>query len=238
MNAPLSTHSQRGLAARLGGWSAEHRTKAILLWVAILLVGLAAAGVGSKKLSAAGEAAGDSAKAERLLDHGGFKRPAVEEVLLQTRGNSSIRNAPARRAAQEIVRTITSTGRVENIRSPFAPGNGGQISRDGRSAVVLFQMKGKRDTADKRVQPVVDAVNGVAGMHPTLRIEQFGDASANKALSDTIGKDFHRAESASISRSGSITHSSTSVARVRSGRRVSPTTTRSPSRLQPPGGPC
>src|SRR6266511_38701 len=186
MDAPLSTHSQRGLAARLGGWSA------------ILLVGLAAAGVGSKKLSAAGEAAGDSAKAERLLDHGGFKRPAVEEVLLQTRGNGSIRNAPARRAAQEIVRAITSTGRVENIRSPFAPGNGGQISRDGRSALVLFQMKGKRDTADKRVQPVVDAVNGVAGMHPTLRIEQFGDASANKALSDTIGKDFRRAESASI----------------------------------------
>jgi putative drug exporter of the RND superfamily len=198
MNAPLSTHSQRGLAARLGGWSAEHRTKAILLWVAILLVGLAAAGVGSKKLSAAGEAAGDSAKAERLLDHGGFRRPAAEEVLLQTRGNGSIRTAPARKAAQEIIAAITSTGRVENVRLPFAPGNGGQISRDGRSALVLFQMKGKRDTANKRVQPVVDAVKGVASTHPTLRIEQFGDASANKALSDTIGKDFHRAESASI----------------------------------------
>ncbi len=198
MNAPHSTHSQRGLAARLGGWSAEHRTKAILLWVAILLVGLAAAGVGSKKLSAAGEAAGDSAKAERLLDHGGFKRPAAEEVLLQTRGNGSIRTAPARKATQEIIAAITSTGRVENIRSPFAPGNAGQISRDGHSALVLFQMKGKRDTANKRVQPVVDAVKGVARTQPTLRIEQFGDASANKALSDTIGKDFHRAESASI----------------------------------------
>src|SRR6266536_6627819 len=162
MNAPLSTHSQRGLAARLGGWSAEHRTKAILLWVAILLVGLAAAGVGSKKLSAAGEAAGDSAKAERLLDHGSFKRPAPEEVLLQTRGNGSIRTA--RKAAREIIAAITSTGRVENIRSPFAPGNAGQISRDGHSALVLFQMKGKRDTANKRVQPVVDAVKGVARM--------------------------------------------------------------------------
>src|SRR6266542_2571138 len=160
MNAPHSTHSRRGLAARLGGWSAEHRTKAILLWVAILLVGLAAAGVGSKKLSAAGEAAGDSAKAERLLDHGGFKRPAAEEVLLQTRGNGSIRTAPARKATQEIIAAITSTGRVENIRSPFAPGNAGQISRDGHSAP------------------------------------------------------------------------------ARSGRRVSPTATRSPSRLQPPGGPC
>src|SRR4029453_4407798 len=109
MNAPLSTHSQRGLAARLGGWSAEHRMKAILLWLAILLVGLTAAGVGSKKLSAAGEAAGDSPKAERLLGHGGFKRPAAEDVLLQVRGNGSIRTADGRRAAHEIVAAITAT---------------------------------------------------------------------------------------------------------------------------------
>src|SRR6188768_2501887 len=172
MNTPLSTHSQRGLAARLGGWSAEHRTKAILLWVAILLVGLAAAGVGSKKLSAAGEAAGDSAKAERLLDHGGFKRPAAEEVLLQVRGSGRMRTADGRMVAKEIISAITATGRVQNIRSPFMRGNGGQISRDGRSALVLFQMKGKRDTASKRVQPVVDAVKGVAGTQPTFRIEQ------------------------------------------------------------------
>jgi uncharacterized membrane protein YdfJ with MMPL/SSD domain len=194
----LSGSAPVGLAARLGGWSAEHRKKAILLWVAILLVGLVATGVGSKKLSAAGEAAGDSAKAERLLDHGGFKRPAAEDVLLQVRGNGSIRTPVARRAAHEIIAAITATGRVENIRSPFAPGNGGQVSRDGRSALVLFQMKGKRDTASKRVQPVVDAVKRVARTQPALRIEQFGDASANKALSDTIGKDFKRAESASI----------------------------------------
>jgi uncharacterized membrane protein YdfJ with MMPL/SSD domain len=194
----LSGSAPRGLAARLGGWSAEHRKKAILLWVAILLVGLAATGVGSKKLSAAGEAAGDSAKAERLLDRGGFKRPAAEEVLLQARGDGRIRTPVARKAAQEIIAAIAATGRVENVRSPFASGNGGQISRDGRSALVLFQMKGKRDTADKRVEPVVDAVKRVARTQPTLRIEQFGDASANKALSDTIGKDFHRAETASI----------------------------------------
>jgi uncharacterized membrane protein YdfJ with MMPL/SSD domain len=194
----LDRSAQVGLAARLGGWSAEHRKKAILLWLAILLVGIAAAGVGSKKLSAAGEAAGDSAKAERLLDRGGFKRPAAEEVLLQVRGNGSIRTEDGRIAAHKIIAAITATGRVDNIRSPFAAGNDGQISRDGRSALVLFQMKGKRDTASKRVEPVVDAVKRVAHTQPTLLIEQFGDASANKALSDTVGKDFRRAETASI----------------------------------------
>jgi hypothetical protein len=85
---PLRYH---GLAARLGSWSAEHRKKAILLWVGLLLLGVLAAGVGSKKLSLSGEASGDSAKAERLLESGGFNRPAQEEVLLQVRGGGTIR---------------------------------------------------------------------------------------------------------------------------------------------------
>jgi uncharacterized membrane protein YdfJ with MMPL/SSD domain len=56
MNASISNEPARRLAAKLGRWSARHRGKAILLWLAVLFVGLTAAGVGSKKLSAAGEA--------------------------------------------------------------------------------------------------------------------------------------------------------------------------------------
>ena len=59
-------------------------------------------------------------------------------------------------------------------------------------------IKGKGETADKRVQPVVNAVERIAKANPQLRIEQFGEASAGKALNDTIGKDFKRAESISI----------------------------------------
>jgi len=192
------THSHPGgLAARLGRWSAEHRKKAVLLWTALLLVALVLGGVGSKKLSAAGEATGDSAKAERLLEHG-FTRPASEEVLLQVRGRGDLRTPIGRKAAQEVTAAVSATHRVEDVRSPFAAGNGGQISQDGRSALVLFSMKGKRDTAGKRVQPVLDAVKRVADKTPSLRIEEFGEASAGKALTDTIGKDFKRAESASI----------------------------------------
>jgi RND superfamily putative drug exporter len=59
-------------------------------------------------------------------------------------------------------------------------------------------MKGKADTADKRVQPVVAAVKRLAEANPQLRIEEFGQASAGKALNDTVGKDFKRAEGISI----------------------------------------
>ena len=59
-------------------------------------------------------------------------------------------------------------------------------------------MNGKRETAGKRVQPLLDAVSGVARVHPGLRVEEFGAASAGHALDTTIGRDFSRAESLSI----------------------------------------
>jgi uncharacterized membrane protein YdfJ with MMPL/SSD domain len=197
MNRTHNTRSS-GIAARLGRWSSEHRAKAILAWIALLLVALAAAGVGAKTLSASGESTGESAKAERLLEHGGFRQPAAEEVLLQARGDGTVGSAGGRRVAREVVAAVSATRLVKNVRNPFSPDNGGQLSDDGRSALVLFSMKGKADTADKRVQPVVAAVKRLAEANPQLRIEEFGQASAGKALNDTVGKDFKRAEGISI----------------------------------------
>jgi len=193
----FTTQGQTGLAERLGRWSIEHRFKAIVAWLALVLVAIAASGAGERLLSQSGESAGDSAKAYRLLDRG-FQRHAPEEVLLQARGGEGIRSAGGRKAAADVIDAVMATNRVQDIRSPFAPANGGQISKDGRSALVLFSMKGKADTADERVAPVVAAVERVADANPSLRIEQFGEASAGKALNDTVGKDFKRAEAISI----------------------------------------
>ncbi len=189
---------EMSIAARLGRWSAEHRKKAVLGWIALLLIAVAAGSVGAKKLAAAGASNGDSAAAQRLLDHGGFAQPAAEQVLLQVRGTGSIRTARGEKAARDVIAAITATHRVKDIRSPFSSANGGQVSPDGRSALVLFSMKGKRDTAEKRVEPVTAAVERVARAHPRLLIEEFGQASATKALDDAIGKDFKRAEVSSI----------------------------------------
>ena len=149
----FTTRGTTGLAGQLGRWSIEHRFKAIFAWLALVLVAIVAASAGERLLSQSGESAGDSAKAYRLLDRG-FQRHAPEEVLLQARGGESIRTAGGRTAAAEVIDAVTATNRVQDVRSPFAPGNGGQISDDGRSAVVLFSMKGKADTAHERVEPV------------------------------------------------------------------------------------
>ena len=193
----FTTRGKTRLAGRLGRWSIGHPVKAILAWLALVLVAIVASSTGERLLSQSGESAGDSAKAYRLLERG-FQRHAPEEVLLEARGGQNIRTASGRKAAAEVIDAVRATNRVRDVRSPFAPGNGGQISKDGRSALVLFSMKGKADTADERVEPVVAAVERVADANPALRVEQFGEASAGNALNDTVGKDFKRAEAISI----------------------------------------
>ena len=203
MRSVRSDHTSRGrargLAARAGHWSARHRTVAILGWIAFVLVAaMLGSSVTERKLTDAETRTGDSAAAARALDRAGFSRPAAEQVLVQSRDGGSVLSADGRAAIAAVVRGVDATGRVTDIRSPLASGNEGQVSKDHRSALVLFAMKGKPDTASKRVAPVLRAVDRVARAHPALRVEEVGRASATKALEDTIVKDFSRAEAYSI----------------------------------------
>ena len=67
------------------------------------------------------------------------------------RGGQNIRTASGRKAAAEVIDAVRATNRVRDVRSPFAAGNSGQLSRDGRSALVLFNLEGQgRDGARAR----------------------------------------------------------------------------------------
>lgn len=67
-------------------------------------------------------------------------------------------------------------------------------SRDGKDALITFGLKGDAATAPDRVQPVLDAVDGVRAGHPDVTIHQFGEASAGKWLGDLLSADFKKAE--------------------------------------------
>src|SRR4029078_13466861 len=54
------------------------------------------------------------------------------------------------------------------------------------------------EKAKDKVQPILDAVAGVQKANPDFRVEEFGAARANHALSDTLAKDFQKAEVLSI----------------------------------------
>ena len=122
----------------------------------------------------------------------GFKQPAGESVLVQSETLQA--DAPAFVAAiREVVEVLAAEEAVMNIRSPLAAENAGQISEDGHSALVDFQIRGDSDAAAQKIDPVLAAVAGVQTAHPELFIGEFGDASVDKQLEGSFMSDLKKA---------------------------------------------
>ena len=71
-------------------------------------------------------------------------------------------------------------------------------SPKGTAVLVNVELTGEADTAEDRIQPLLDTTADVGRSYPDLRVEQVGGASLDKALSETLGQDFQKAELISI----------------------------------------
>ena len=191
--------SSINLAARAGRWSANNWKKAFFGWLVLAVVAMfIGIAVGHKQLADSETASGEAAKAQRMLEQADFKAPATESVLIQST-RETVRSLAFRSAIGNVVQTLSGLRNVTNIQNPLVQkGGGGQISADGHSALVQFDVKGDADKAADKVQPIMDAVAGVQKATPGFRIEQFGFASANHVLDDTLGKDFKKAEQLTV----------------------------------------
>ncbi|MBH5337547.1 MMPL family transporter [Streptomyces pactum] len=191
----VSRHDRpKGLAARAGGWSARHRWLAVGGWVLFVILAVAAGSMAGRVDVTDSEAIpGETGRISKILDEAGISSPASETVLVQTRerGGPTADDRDFRAAVESVTRAVEATGEVTAVTSPYTSD---AISADRRSALVQFEMRGEEDTAADRVQPVLDAVEKAQDQHPALRVEQFGDASGDKAFNDAFGDDFQQAE--------------------------------------------
>ncbi|MFF3780348.1 hypothetical protein [Streptomyces sp. NPDC001933] len=74
---------RRNLAARIGVWSAHHRKTAILGWLLFVVLATGIGGAsGMVEMSDSENGAGDSARAEQILDDAGLGQPAGELVMV------------------------------------------------------------------------------------------------------------------------------------------------------------
>jgi putative drug exporter of the RND superfamily len=186
------------LAERAGRWSAAHWKTATIGWIVLVAAAvLIGSAVGTKTLSDSEQSIGETARAEQMLEHAHFNDPAREAVIVQS-ASLNPHDPAFHRAVASVLTSLKRRPEVMRLRSPYAPGNGGQISHDGHSALVQFDMRGKADSADDRVQPVLDAVAAVQKSHPGFTVQELGDASGEHEISDTVGKDFTRAEHLSL----------------------------------------
>ena len=185
------------LAARAGRWSAQHRRAAILGWLAFVVVAVVLGGaVGTKHIPQDNNGVGESGRAQQVL-HDEFPQPANEQVLVQS-SRLTVRDPAFRAAIQDVTNRLSTVSTVENIRSPLLPANRGEVSPDGRSVLIGFQITGKATNADKRVGASLAATAAAQRAHPSLRIEQAGDASSTKALNKSFSDDFAKARTLSL----------------------------------------
>jgi uncharacterized membrane protein YdfJ with MMPL/SSD domain len=184
------------LAGRAGRWSAAHWKTAFFGWLVFVFVAVfLGMTVGTNKLLDSDAGDGESGRAQKILGSGDFKQPASESVLIQNRKLFPIEPA-FRSTIEDVVSRLSKVPEATHIVSPLAPAivSQGQISKDQHSAIVRFDIKGKAEDAPDHVQGALDATAAAQKAHPDFIVEEFGDASARKALNDTLGKDFKRAE--------------------------------------------
>jgi RND superfamily putative drug exporter len=140
---------------------------------------------------------GQTRLADQTLAQQFPRERAGEEILIQN-PSGSLADSSFRAALTDLVTRLSRIPSVAAIKSPLTAGNQGQISKDGRAALVTFQITGNPDTAQDRVGSALAAAAAVQRAYPGLFIGELGDASVNKAINASISSSFQQAEETSL----------------------------------------
>ncbi len=190
--SPLQ-HSNH-LAARMGRWSASHWKTAVFGWLAFVVLAFMAGGkIGMNTIDLQDANVGQAHHADNILKESGFGQtdPQTEIVLVQSKTQTV--NDPAFRAAvNDVARSVAPYRAVKNLRTPYQAGHADQISKDGHTAVVFWEMKGTADHAKTKIDAITATTAKVAARHPSLYVGEAGSVSSGKAIeamfSEQLGK--------------------------------------------------
>ena len=181
----LEPNRPMNVAARMARWSAHHRKKAIFGWLAFSFALLAIGGglpfspVATKQIVFETSGPGESGRANTII-YEEFRQPAVESVLIQSRtltaGDESFQAV-----VHAVVARVSTLDAIAKVESPFDPENSGQISADRHSALVGLEIRGPKDEAKNKIDPVVAAIADVQKAHPEFYVGSVGE-STSKAV--------------------------------------------------------
>jgi uncharacterized membrane protein YdfJ with MMPL/SSD domain len=175
----------RGLAVRMGRWSASHWKTAVFGWLGFVVLAFALGGaVGMKNVDPSGTGPGESGRMDKILDEG-FKQPAGETVLIES-PSARVGDPAFRAAIADVVGRVSKVPAAEDVRR-------GATGRHGHAVLVDFEIRGDKTKAADKIQPVMDGVAAAARAHPGFFIGEFGDASAQKDVETAYGNDLGKA---------------------------------------------
>jgi len=102
-----------------------------------------------------------------------------------------------RQAASQVAASLARLPEyATGIKTPLSSGGQALVSKDGRSALVTFDVPGNVQNLDKAVSALQGAVARVQASHPDLRVAETGDASVSQAINNSLN--FSKAEATSV----------------------------------------
>ncbi len=187
------------VAARMGRWSARHRKTAIFGWLAFVIAAFVVGGmVGMKTIDRNDRNVGEARTADHIIRDAGFDLDAQGEYVL-VQSKSTTADDPAFRAVvTQVVSKLETFPQVTKMRSPLVAGNEGQISDDGRSALIFFSPKGTYDETVEYIDSISASVAAIDKSNSDYDVLQAGSSSTGKALDEMFGGQLARAGLLSI----------------------------------------
>ena len=179
------------LPARAAHWSGRHRKVAIWGWLGFVVVAFMLGNmIGAKQLTGVDQFTGESHDAEKALDDAGL-RP-IEEVVLLKSDTLTLDDAEFQAAANDVTEPPLE-GPVR--RGPEVAARRRDRGHRGppRRARQLRRSPATRSRPRTGSIPTLAATAAVQAEHPEMVIEQFGGASADKAINETINEDIGKA---------------------------------------------
>ena len=173
---------------RAARWSATHPWRAMLAWLAFVLVavGLAIA-VPTTQTKDSDYRLGESGRADALVHHAGLQANQTEDVLISARGHAALDPVAAATAAEEVRRGMRDLDGVKAV-------SGAQADADRSTLLVSVQLAEDQDD----VSALQGVTRRVQADHPDLQVREAGDVSVGDGIDDRVGSDLHSAEGISL----------------------------------------
>ena len=189
-------------------WRAHHRKIAIFGWLAFCL-GAFVIGtmvIGTNTLQVADAGVRESGRMDRLVDKE-FKTPAGERVIVQSATLTTL-DPGFQAVIGDVIKRLKANQTITNFKSPLD--DPGLVSADRHSVLIDFEMTGDPDTAEDRVQPILDTTAAAQRRTPTSRsrssapqVPTKSSAACSRTTSRKRGSSRFRSRSGSCSwRSG------------------------------------
>ena len=164
--------SSQNLAARAGAWSADNWKKALFGWLVFAVVG---DGGRQPRRPRPDEGLGLRLRRgrrprSRCSTQAGMTQPASESVLIQSQDADGRSDPLFLATAGLVVQTLSLQPDAVDLQNPLIKqSGGGQISADGHSMLVQFNVRGDPNTAKDRIKPILDAIAERPGREPRLQ---------------------------------------------------------------------